>query len=158
MGFRDSGKAGGLPNKLFPLVITTTLANFNVSMIHINKGSLKYILYAELCDKIDLQTKKNHLMHAPMCKLLTGTLSFSWGFVELMITFGRGRHTRTIYLQFLVVPHKSVYNFILWRIFSGTLDIIVSLLHLKMKYDNVHDKPMTICVDLTPTHKQIPIA
>lgn len=34
-----------------------------------------------------------------------------------------------------------------------TLNVVASLVHLKMKYHNVHDEPVTICDDLSRAQK-----
>lgn len=43
------------------------------------------------------------------------------------------KDVREVNLHFLIVPCKTVYNFILGRIFGAMLDIVASLLHLKLK-------------------------
>lgn len=54
----------------------------------------------------------------------------------------------TVDLQLLVVPCKRVYNCIVGRPFAITLDIVVSPVHLKMKYNNIHDELVMINIDL----------
>lgn len=56
--------------------------------------------------------------------------------------------TIKVNLQFLMVPSISVYSYILGRSFITTLDAIASLVHLNLKYHNVHDKPVIVCADL----------
>lgn len=48
-----------------------------------------------------------------------------------------------------MVPLRNVYNYILGRPFAGTLDTIAFLVHIKLKYHNVHKEIMTICDDLS---------
>lgn len=48
LGFLDSEKIGGIPNKLFPLVIIATVGKFDISQIIINGGSSCHIMYSEL--------------------------------------------------------------------------------------------------------------
>lgn len=55
----------------------------------------------------------------------------------------------TIDMKFLVVPCKSVYNRILERPFAAILDVVASHVYFKIKYHNVHNEPMNICVDLS---------
>lgn len=50
--------------------------------------------------------------------------------------------------QFLLVPFRSIYNYILGRPFIATLDIVASLIHVKLKYQNFHNDLVTISVDL----------
>lgn len=68
--------------------------------------------------------------------------------MDLMVTLGEVRDTMTVDLKCLVVPNKNVYNCILERPFTTTLGIVASLVHMKMKYHNIHDEPVTICVNL----------
>lgn len=48
----------------------------------------------------------------------------------------------------MVVPRKSVYNCILDTVFVATLDALASPIHIKLKYNNVHDDSVIICADL----------
>lgn len=57
-------------------------------------------------------------------------------------------NVRTVNLHFLVVLDKSVYNYILGRPFVATLDVVTSLLHLKLKFHNLHNEPITVDEDL----------
>lgn len=47
-----------------------------------------------------------------------------------------------------MVPYKRVYNYILGRPLSKTLDVVESIVHLKLKYHKVHDEPVRVCIDL----------
>lgn len=58
--------------------------------------------------------------------------------------------TRMVNLQILVVFCKSIYHCIIGRSFAETLDVVASPIHLKMKYHNIYDEPVTyvpICLD-----------
>lgn len=46
--FKDSEKVDGIPNESFYLLITTTIANFDMSRILIDGGSLCNIMYAKI--------------------------------------------------------------------------------------------------------------
>lgn len=65
-----------------------------------------------------------------------------------MVVLGDGRDTRTIGLKFQVIPYRSVYNCILRRPFAEILDAIASPIHLKLKYHNMYDDPVTLNADL----------
>lgn len=45
LGFQDSEKVGGIPNKNFPLVILAIIGKFNVSRILIDGGTSCHIMY-----------------------------------------------------------------------------------------------------------------
>lgn len=50
--------------------------------------------------------------------------------------------------QFLVVPFKSVYNYVMGIPFATTLDVIASQVHLKLKFHNLHGEKIIVNVDL----------
>lgn len=43
---------------------------------------------------------------------------------------------------------KSIYNCIFDKPFTLTLDVVALLVHLKLKFHNLHDEPLTINADL----------
>lgn len=47
-----------------------------------------------------------------------------------------------------MVPYKNVYNYILGVPFVATLDFVTSLIHLKLKFHNLHSESVMIIVDL----------
>lgn len=51
-------------------------------------------------------------------------------------------------LKFLVVSFISLFNCILGRSITITLDVVDSPIHLKLKYHNVNDEPVTMCAKL----------
>lgn len=66
----------------------------------------------------------------------------------------QGRDNMTINLQFLIIPCKSVYNCILGRPFAEMLDAVASHILLKLKYQNICDGPITICVELSGARRK----
>lgn len=66
-----------------------------------------------------------------------------------MVTLGEGRDIRTVNSQIPVVTYKSVYNCIMGRPFIGRLHAMASQVHLKLKYQYVCDKLVTINIDLS---------
>lgn len=65
-----------------------------------------------------------------------------------MISVDKRKGVRAVNLHLLVVICKSTYNCILDRPFVTALDGVVSPIHLKLKFHNLHDEPVTINVDL----------
>lgn len=55
--FWDWEKVGKIPNENFPLVITATMAKYDVSIIHIDMGSTCEII-AERFEKLGLKREK----------------------------------------------------------------------------------------------------
>lgn len=52
-----------------------------------------------------------------------------------------------------MVPCTSIYNFILGRPFAIVLDVVASLVHLKVKYHNLKGELVTINGDLEGAKK-----
>lgn len=66
-----------------------------------------------------------------------------------MVTLGEGRNTRTVDSQFMVVSCRSTYKCIVGIPLATTLDMVVSLVYLIMKYHNVYDESIVINVVLS---------
>lgn len=81
-------------------------------------------------------------------EVFNGITTCLWGYVELMVPMGDKRYLRSINMQFLVIPCKSLYNCVLGRPFTATLDIVASPIYLKLKYRNLHGDPTVLCVVL----------
>lgn len=48
----------------------------------------------------------------------------------------------------MFIPYRSVYNYILGKPFAEALDTMVSPIHLKVKYQYMHDEIMIIIISL----------
>lgn len=81
-------------------------------------------------------------------KLFNGMMTYPWGYVELRISIWEVRDIRSSGSQFLVVPCKTVYNCIIGKPFTSTLDTVASLIHLKLKFYNLHSESLIINVGL----------
>lgn len=85
-------------------------------------------------------------------KLYMLSLAFSLTFVpawtkfhvELIVFVGSVKDIRAVISQFLVVLYVSVYNCILGWPFTAMLDVVASLIHLKLKYHNIQGESTTI--------------
>lgn len=81
-------------------------------------------------------------------KAFNDTSTHLWGYLEMRVTLREGRDTMMVDSKFLVVPCKSVYNCILDRSFTVTLNVVESLIYLKLNYHNVHEDSVSISADL----------
>lgn len=120
------------------------MTHFYVPRILINGGVHLISYMPNVFDKLDLKKDKLLSNTGTNLQAFNNLVTCSRGFIELMEIFIEGIDTIMVDVQLLVVPCKNVYNFILGRSFSTTLDIADSTVHQKMKYHNVHDEPMTI--------------
>lgn len=57
--------------------------------------------------------------------------------MEWIVSIGDEKDIQTLSSQFIGIPYRSVYNYVLWRPFVAKLDIITSWVHLKLKYHNL---------------------
>lgn len=60
-----------------------------------------------------------------------------------MISIGDGKDLRVVNSQFLIVPYRSVYNY-----FLAMLDVVASMMYLKVKYHNLQREPTIISPNL----------
>lgn len=77
-----------------------------------------------------------------------GTTTLPLGYIEVMVSLGNGRDIWTVNAQFLINPRRSFYSCILGRAFLTMLDIVASLVHLKLNYYNMQGESGTIDIDL----------
>lgn len=131
------------------MVITVTIAIFDVSRVLIDVGSSCDIMYVGLFEKMGLEREKLLSCEGSDLQAFNDTLTYPCRYVEMVVTLGEKHNIRTIDAHFLVVPCHNIYNVILDRLFTKTLYAMVSPVHLKMNYHNIHDEPITINADLT---------
>ena len=91
LGFYDSKNIGGVPNKLFPLVVATTIGKFDVSRILIDGGSSCNILYSSLFEKMGLDRKSLIAYDGLNLQAFNGMTNRPLGYIELMISIREGR-------------------------------------------------------------------
>ena len=85
------------------------MANFDVRRILVNQGSSVDIICSQLFNT--LQLNESHLTPYVGSDLqgFNGASTKPWGYIELIVTFGRGITARAIKNQFLVVDFPSLY-------------------------------------------------
>ncbi|KAL0361409.1 UNVERIFIED_CONTAM: hypothetical protein Sradi_3825400 [Sesamum radiatum] len=116
-----------------PLVITAVLANYEVGCIFIDSGSFADILFGEAYDQKQLGDvfleKVNTLLYG-----FVGEVVHPRGMISLPVTMGAGTTRKTYMLKFLVVDMPSAYNVILGRPTFTTLQGMISIYHMKIKF------------------------
>lgn len=70
-------------------------------------------MYSELFKKMGLKKENLWPYEGSDMQVFNGTTINPWGYIKLMITLRKWRDVRKIDFQLLVVPGKSVYNYIL---------------------------------------------
>lgn len=132
----------------FPLVITTTIRQFDVSQILIVGGSSCDIMYSKLFKKMNLERGNLLPCEGSNLQAFNGTTTCPWGYVEMVISVDDRKDVRSVIFKFLIVSCKSIHNCILERLFVVMLDVVASPIHLKIKYHNLQRELVTINVDL----------
>lgn len=56
-----------------------------------------YIIYSKLFEKIGLNKENSQPNEGSNLKAFNNTMTHPWGYIELMITMGKGKDVRTIY-------------------------------------------------------------
>lgn len=130
------------------MVIYTTITRFDISHILIDGGSSCDIMYLELFEKMGLKKKNLWSYEGFDLQVFSNTMTRLWGYIKLMIYIGNKKNNKTVDLQFVVVPYKSIYNCILGSPFGETLDGVTCSIHLKLKFYNLYNEPITVNVDL----------
>ncbi|KAL0416238.1 UNVERIFIED_CONTAM: hypothetical protein Slati_3455700 [Sesamum latifolium] len=115
------------------LVITATIANYEVGRIFIDSGSSADILFGEAYDQMqlgDVSLKKVNISLYGFAEEVVHPR----GMVSLPLTMGRRTMRKTCLLKFLVVDVPSAYNVILGRPTLNTFQAVVSTYHMKIKF------------------------
>jgi len=92
----------------------------------------------------------------PYDKLIYGFLGervCTRGYVDLHTIFREGNQTKTIPVCFLVIEEHIYYNVLLGRSFINTLGVMISTLHLAMKFPSASGEIITIHEDQKLTKK-----
>ncbi|KAL0458658.1 UNVERIFIED_CONTAM: hypothetical protein Slati_0493000 [Sesamum latifolium] len=115
------------------LVITATIANYEVGRIFIDFGSSTDILFGEAYDQMQLGDVSLEKVNTSLYGF-AGEVVHPRGMVSLPLTMGRGTTRKTCLLKFLVVDVPSAYNVILGRPTLNTFQAVVSTYHMKIKF------------------------
>ncbi|KAI3468952.1 hypothetical protein Pfo_025615 [Paulownia fortunei] len=114
------------------LVVTTTVANFDVARIMVDTGSSIDVLFYEAYKKMNLDIA--------LWPVDTALFGFGGGVVDpmgqviLSIFLGIELMHKTRMIKFLVVDSFSAYNIILGRPSLNTFQLVVSTFHMKLKF------------------------
>jgi hypothetical protein len=87
-----------------------------------------------------------------------GATTKHWGYVDLIVTFGKEEATKSIKVQFLVVECPSLYNCIIGRPALAKLFVVSLTIHLKMKYYTIDGKVDTLNGDIAAARRYFEVA
>ncbi|KAL0461246.1 UNVERIFIED_CONTAM: hypothetical protein Slati_0012200 [Sesamum latifolium] len=115
------------------LVITATIANYEVGRIFIDPESSADIIFGEAYDQMQLGDVSLEKVNTSLYEF-AGEVVHPRGMVSLPLAMGRGTMRKTYLLKFLVVDVPSAYNVILGRPTLNTFQAVVSTYHMKIKF------------------------
>ena len=115
------------------LVVSTTIANFNIQWFLIENKSSTDILFFSAFDKIKIWKDKLHPFHTPIIKFVGGSIH-PIGWIKLHLTMGMGLHQTTMWQNFIVVDCSLSYNTILGCSTVEKIKSNTSTYHLVMKF------------------------
>ena len=117
-----------------PMVITIDLANCEIRKTLVDQGSSVNVLYWRTFKKMGLDESEI----IPLDKQIigfSGERVDTKGYIDLHTRFGEiGRGQKTIYVRYVAVHVNKFYNALLGRPSLNKLGVIVSTLHLAMKF------------------------
>lgn len=117
LAFEDNDFPDGKANKYIPLLMKDVMANFEVRRILVDQGSLANITFIDLLKTLgiseeDLSTDLSGF---------NGSKNKTLDYLELMVTYGEEPLALTVKTPFLVLPCKSVYNYVISQPTLGRL-------------------------------------
>ncbi|MCH89082.1 hypothetical protein A2U01_0009975 [Trifolium medium] len=129
------------------------MANFDVRRILVDQGSLCEVMYIGLFKTLQL-TKKN-LVPCVGADLqgFNGSMTKLWGYVDLIVTFGEAKSTKSIKVKFFVVDCPSLYNCIIERPTLSKMFAVSSTVHLKIKYYTQDGQVATLHGDIVAARR-----
>ena len=133
MDFYDSELPGGVVNSAISLLVRASIANTDVQRVLIDTGASCDIMYTSLFNTLQLTEKNLSPYVGSELYGFNGSSTQTWGYVQLLVTFGEGEAKKTITIPFLVIDYPSLYNCIICRIGLAQLGATCSTAHLNLK-------------------------
>jgi len=115
LAFYDSELPGGASNSANPLLVRASMANADVYRVLIDTGASCDIIYTDLFKTLQLTDKNLSPYVGNELYGFNGSSTQPWGYVELLVTFGKKEAKKTIKIPFLVIDCPFLYNCIIGR-------------------------------------------
>ncbi|GAV76167.1 hypothetical protein CFOL_v3_19642 [Cephalotus follicularis] len=115
------------------IVITLTVANFEVERVLIDNGSSAGILYHDVLEKLNLGSDRLKSVDSPLYGFLGEPIHVE-GAIKLLVTVGIAPCQSTIMVKFLTLKLPSAYNMIIGRPSLNALGAIVLTFHMKLMF------------------------
>jgi len=128
-----------------PMVITVEIAEYAIMKTLVDQGSFVDIFSWEIFCKLHLK-EEDMIPYREQIIRFSGERVDTKGYIDLQTMFGRGSVTKTIKIRYLVVDACTSYNALLGRSSLNNLGVIMSTLHLAMKFPTERGDITTIYV------------
>ncbi|KAK6146452.1 hypothetical protein DH2020_020321 [Rehmannia glutinosa] len=135
--FTDEDLEGILTPHDDPLVISLTIANYEVKMVLVDNGSLTDILFYDAFEKMSIGRELLKPVKTPLVGF-TREVVEPEGIITLPLIAGDRPQQATVMIDFLVVRVPSSYNVILGRPGLNKMRAIVSTYHMLMQFPTKH--------------------
>lgn len=129
------------------------MANFDVWRILVDQGSFVDIMYSQLFSTLQLDESHFTPYVGSDLQEFNGTITKSWGFMEVIVSFDMAETARAVKVQFLVIDYPSIYQCILRRPKMAELIAVPSIVHLKMKYYTAKGQVATLHGNIEVTRR-----
>ena len=115
------------------VVVSSTIAKYDVKRILVDNGSSTNVLFYAVFSRMDLSKYRLREISTPLIGF-TGDLVQVEGEITLPTTVGTSPRLSTAFLTYTVVRIPSAYNAILGRLGLNALRAIVSTYHLLVRF------------------------
>ncbi|XP_017416582.2 uncharacterized protein LOC108327381 [Vigna angularis] len=144
--FSDEDFHAPNPDQDDPMVITTEIAQYSVSKVLMDQGSLVNILYWKTFQQMDI-SEDLIVPHNKQIVGFAGERVDTRGYMDLRTRLGTGRHSEEKRVRYLLVEANTSYNILLGRPCLNAFGAIVSTPHLTMKFPSHKGTICTVWAD-----------
>ena len=113
-------------NQENPVVVSIIIANFMVSKVLIDQGSSINILYWKTLQRLEVSLDTFHPHAGPLLGFAGKRLEII-DYMDLMTTFGQGKHSKSFTIRYLLVDVDTSYFSLIDRKTLNELRAIVSM-------------------------------
>ncbi|GJS49612.1 hypothetical protein Tco_0599733 [Tanacetum coccineum] len=110
------------------------IEGFMVRKIYVDGGSFSKIMYEYCFRNLDYRTRSRLKESRIPLVGFSGKVNYPLGVIDLEVTIGEYKRTRTVIMEFVVVKSPSLYNAILGRTRMRSLGAIASTIYSMIKF------------------------
>lgn len=130
------------------MVTAIFIIHLTVTRFLIDDKSSCNILYKKALESLGLHQTDLSPLEGEDLLAFNDSVTHTCRAMDLTLSVREGMRKRTITLTFLVIHYKSAFKGILGRSFLDKLDMVVSMVHLKIAYHEEKGVLSTITTDL----------